>query len=72
MHLQARIAEYIQQKNIKENFESAMEFNPEVFASVTMLYVNMDVGISSTLVEMLHAQIMLMLLYHVYACHISP
>ena len=72
MRLQARIAEYIQQKNIEENFESAMEFNPEVFASVTMLYVNMDVGISSTLVEMLHAHIMLMLLYHVYACHSSP
>ena len=45
-HVQTRIAEYIRQKNVEENFESAMEFNPEVFAQVTMLYVNMDVGIS--------------------------
>ena len=44
--MQARIAEYIRQKNVEENFESAMEFNPEVFAQVTMLYVNMDVGTS--------------------------
>lgn len=42
--MQTRIAEYIRQKNVEENFESAMEFNPEVFAQVTMLYVNMDVG----------------------------
>ena len=42
--VQSRIAEYIRQKNVEENFESAMEFNPEVFAQVTMLYVNMDVG----------------------------
>lgn len=49
--MQARIAEYIRKKNIEENYESAMEFNPEVFASVTMLYVNMDVGTSQTLVE---------------------
>ena len=42
--LQTRIAEYIRQKNVEENYESAMEFNPEVFAQVTMLYVNMDVG----------------------------
>lgn len=49
--MQARIADYIRQQNIEENYESAMEFNPEVFASVTMLYVNMDVGISQTLVE---------------------
>ena len=62
VHLQARIAEYIRQKNIEENYESAMEFNPEVFASVTMLYVNMDVGISPILVDckMLDAQTMLM------------
>lgn len=44
--MQTRIAEYIRQKNVEENFESAMEFNPEVFAQVTMLYVNMDVGTS--------------------------
>ena len=42
--LQARIAEYIRQKNIQENYETAYEHNPEVFASVTMLYVNMEVG----------------------------
>ena len=53
MQLQARIAEYIRQKNVEENYESAMEFNPEVFAQVTMLYVNMDVGISSCLTAQL-------------------
>ncbi|KAL3155331.1 hypothetical protein ABBQ38_010893 [Trebouxia sp. C0009 RCD-2024] len=44
MEVQARIAEYIRQKNVEENYETAMEFNPEVFAQVTMLYVNMDVN----------------------------
>ena len=69
--LQARIAEYIRQKNIEENYESAMEFNPEVFASVTMLYVNMDVGFSPVLLtcKMLDAQSMLTNL--VYACYSS-
>ena len=47
--LQTRIAEYIRQKNVEENFEAAMEFNPEVFAQVTMLYVTMDVGTSQCL-----------------------
>ena len=42
--LQARIAEHIRQKNVEENYETAWEYNPEVFASVTMLYVNMEVG----------------------------
>lgn len=44
LEVQARIAEYIRQKNVEENFEAAMEFNPEVFAQVTMLYVTMDVN----------------------------
>ena len=71
--LQARIAEYIRQKNIEENYESAMEFNPEVFASVTMLYVNMDVGISPILVtcKMLDAQTMPLLSDCVHACYSS-
>jgi hypothetical protein len=50
--LQTRIAEYIRQKNVEENFEAAMEFNPEVFAQVTMLYVTMDVGTSQCLRSM--------------------
>ena len=50
--LQTRIAEYIRQKNVEENFEAAMEFNPEVFAQVTMLYVTMDVGTSQCLQTM--------------------
>jgi len=50
--LQTRIAEYIRQKNVEENFEAAMEFNPEVFAQVTMLYVTMDVGTSQCLHSM--------------------
>jgi len=50
--LQARIAEYIRQKNVEENYEAAMEFNPEVFAQVTMLYVTMDVGTSQCLQNM--------------------
>lgn len=33
-----------------------MEFNPEVFAQVTMLYVNMDVGTSLRLTAIRTAQ----------------
>lgn len=67
--LQARIAEYIRQKNVEENYEAAMEFNPEVFAQVTMLYVTMDVGTSQCLQNMTpiwHVQFCSML--HATAC----
>lgn len=37
--IQRRLYETIQQRNIEENFETAMEYTPEVFASVKMLYV---------------------------------
>jgi len=42
--VQARLEQAIQQKNIMENFEAAMEYNPEAFGSVAMLYVNMEVN----------------------------
>lgn len=42
--VQAKLEEVIQQKNIAENFENAIEHNPEAFASVVMLYVNMEVN----------------------------
>ncbi|KAI8111092.1 hypothetical protein M9434_004665 [Picochlorum sp. BPE23] len=42
--VQAKLEEAIQQKNIAENFENAIEHNPEAFASVVMLYVNMEVN----------------------------
>lgn len=41
---QAKIAEYIRQKNVEENYVNAVEHNPESFARVTMLYVNTTVN----------------------------
>lgn len=35
--VQKRLEEAIQQKNVAENFEQAIEHNPEAFASVSML-----------------------------------
>ena len=37
---QQKIAEEIQQANINSNMEAAMEFSPESFGQVTMLYIN--------------------------------
>lgn len=42
--VQAKLEQAIQQKNIAENFENAIEHNPEAFASVVMLYVDMEVN----------------------------
>ncbi|GIM02602.1 hypothetical protein Vretimale_7478 [Volvox reticuliferus] len=42
--LQVKIEEAIRRKNIDENYEAAMEHNPENFISVHMLYVDMEVN----------------------------
>lgn len=41
---QQKIAEEIQQANINANMETAMEFSPESFGQVTMLYINCRVN----------------------------
>ena len=41
---QARIAQDIQQKNIDENMEAALEYTPESFSRVVMLYINCKVN----------------------------
>lgn len=42
--VQRKLEEAIRQKNVAENFEAALEYNPEAFGSVVMLYVNMEVN----------------------------
>lgn len=41
---QKKIEEAIRQKSIDENWEAAIEHNPEAFARVVMLYVDMEVN----------------------------
>eukprot|EP00887_Chlorella_sp_A99_P005195 scaffold1.g5195.t1 len=42
--VQRKLEEAIQAKNVAENFEFALEHNPEAFSSVCMLYVNVEVN----------------------------
>jgi DNA damage-inducible protein 1 len=41
---QKKIEEAIRQKGIEENWAAALEYNPEAFARVVMLYVDMEVN----------------------------
>lgn len=46
---QAKIAQDIRQRNIEENMETAIEFTPEIFGNVFMLYLKIKVnGVSVT------------------------
>ena len=44
VEIQKRIAEEIERKNIDENMTMAMEQNPESFAQVVMLWINLKVN----------------------------
>lgn len=44
IEVQKKLEEIIRAKNVAENFQNAMEHNPEAFGSVSMLYVDMEVN----------------------------
>jgi len=44
LQVQRRIAASIQQANVNANMEAAMEFSPESFGQVHMLYINCKVN----------------------------
>lgn len=44
MEAQKRIEDAIKQENIAANLEAAMEYNPESFARVTRLYINVEIN----------------------------
>lgn len=47
---QAKIAERIRRENIEANMSAAYEHSPEVFGEINMLYVNLEVSLSSHMV----------------------